>query len=164
MGSKRKPGRRSRGMMRAMRSSVAQSKPAKSPFKKVLGWIGGGVFGVLLLGLLAIQGMRLFAPQTIFRESWQRFEVAEIADRGARVEILGTEQWLEPGAQVVTGEDGVAVPVADAPAADNGPLAVGEGVWVTYRFRGPTEGREVVVDAWEREVLEDVDADGSAAE
>lgn len=151
MSAKRKPRRRNRGMMRAMRSSVSKSKPAKSRVKKVLGWIGAAVFGALILGLIAVQGMRLFAPHTIFLDSTQRFEILEVGERGGRVEILGTEQWLSADDEVVAGEDGLAVPAAESDAADTGPLEVGDGVFVTYRYRGPAEDREVLVEAWERE-------------
>ena len=125
-------------MMRAMRKSVEKTKRRQSTWRRLFGILAGTFFALVIVALIAIQGIRLFAPSTFFKESVQRFEVAEIGTQGARVEILGKELWLEPDEET--------------------PLAVGEGVFVTYRYRGPTEDREVVVESWKREEPDDLEA------
>ena len=123
--------RRSRGLMQTLRSPSARPRKKKRPlWKRVLGFVIGGLAIALLALMLGSQVVSLLAPHLLTRPTVHNVEVLAVEGNGVRVELFEQETLL--------------------PTLPDQAVEVGDPVTVEFRYRGKKGDRQFTIDAWYR--------------
>ena len=116
--------------MQTLRAPSARSRKKKGPlWKRVLGFVIGGLAIALLALMLGSQVVSLLAPHLLTRPSVHNVEVLAV-EGGVRVELFEQKTMLPPLPDLA--------------------VEVGDPVTVEFRYRGKKGDRQFTIDTWYR--------------